>query len=179
MVTPQNTVLALVDIQDKLAAVIDRREDLVRRLVQLARGCQILGLPILLAEQNPERMGRTVAELREVLPGISPFPKMTFSCWRNPPWAAALKALGRDRVLLAGIETHVCIAQTAADLVSAGYAVEVVADAVSSRLPADKAIGLDLIKAAPAVITCVESVLFELMGTAEHPAFKEILRLVK
>jgi nicotinamidase-related amidase len=179
MVTPQNAVLALVDIQVKLAAVMDRREDLIRRLVQLTRGCRLLGIPILLAEQNPARMGITIPELRDVLPDLSPVPKMTFSCWRDPAWAAALKALGRDRVILAGIETHVCIAQTAADLVSAGYAVEVVADAVSSRLAADKATGLEQIKAAPAIITCVESVLFELLGTAEHPAFKEILRLVK
>lgn len=179
MVTPKNTVLALVDIQDKLAAVMDRREELVRRLTQLGRGCRLLGLPILLAEQNPDRMGKTIAELRDVLPDIAPYPKMTFSCWRDPAWSAALKALGRDRVLLAGIETHVCIFQTAADLVAAGYAVEVVADAVSSRTPADRSVGLEKIKAVGAHVTCVESVLFELMGSAEHPAFKDILRLVK
>ena len=179
MVTPQNSVLALVDIQEKLAAAMDRREDLIRRLVQLARGCQILRIPILLAEQNPDRMGPTVTELREVLNGISPLPKMTFSCWRDPGWSSALRATGRKRVFLAGIETHVCIAQTAADLVSAGYAVEVVADAVASRSPADKIVGLEKIKASNAGMTCVESVLFELLETAEHPAFKEILRLVK
>lgn len=179
MVTPQNTVLALIDIQEKLTAVIDQREDLVRRLVQVARGCLILGVPILLAEQNPLRMGQTLPELREVLPGLSPFAKMTFSCWQDPAWAGALKALGRTCVVLAGIETHVCIAQTASDLVSTGYAVEVVADAVSSRLAADKAVGLEKIRGIGAGITCVESVLFELMGTAEHPRFKDILKVVK
>ena len=179
MITPHNSVLALVDIQVKLAAVMHRREELIRRLIPLIQGCRRLEIPILLAEQNPERMGTTLPELKSLIPDIPALPKLTFSCWRDPGWNAALKTLGRDRVLLAGIESHVCIAQTAADLAAAGYAVEVVVDAVSSRTPADLAIGLEKIKAAGAALTGVESVLFELLGTAQHPAFKDILRLVK
>jgi nicotinamidase-related amidase len=91
----------------------------------------------------------------------------------------ALEGTARQQVLLAGIETHVCVYQTAAQLVQAGYAVEVAADAVSSRTALNREIGFEKIRAAGAALTCVETALFELLGTAEHPAFRDILKIVK
>jgi nicotinamidase-related amidase len=104
---------------------------------------------------------------------------MSFSCCGEPAFLARLEALGRGQALLAGIETHVCVYQTAADLVARGCAVEVVADGVSSRTLDNKLIGLERIRGCGARLTSVETCLFELLRTAEHAAFREILKIVK
>lgn len=104
---------------------------------------------------------------------------MSFSCCGEPRVLEALAALGRRQVLLAGIEAHVCVYQTAADLVEAGYEVEIVADAASSRTAANREIGLQKARDAGAIITCVETALFELLRSADAPQFKAILKLVK
>ena len=179
MLTQTDTAIIIVDVQDKLTAVIHNRELLVANLSKLVRGARALGLPIIWVEQVPDRMGPTIPELRELLAGSTPIPKRTFSCAGDPAFMKALQNTGRRTVLLAGIETHVCIAQTATDLADAGYQVCVVADAVSSRTPENRQIGLDIVRQGGGSITGVESLLFRLLGSADHPAFKEILRIVK
>jgi nicotinamidase-related amidase len=150
--------------------------DNLRRLIA---GTRALGIPILWMEQIPEKLGSTSAEFRELLAPEQPIRKSSFSCCGEPAFTERLEALGRRQVLLAGIETHVCVYQTAADLGNRGYEVEVVSDAVSSRTPANKLVGLERIRAAGARITSVEMALFELMRTADHAAFRDILRIVR
>ncbi|MEI7836671.1 MAG: isochorismatase family protein [Planctomycetota bacterium] len=178
MLTLKKTLLVIVDIQDKLARVMPERDALVESVSRLIRGAGVLGVPILFTEQNPAGLGPTVPELRPLLGGV-PIVKRAFSCCGEPAFVQALRASGRRQVLLAGMETHVCVYQTARDLRADGYEVEVVVDAVASRTAANRALGLEKIRAAGAGVTSVEAALFELLGVADGPSFKEILQIVK
>ena len=135
-------------------------------------------MPILWAEQNPQGLGATVREIASLLPG-RPIPKRSFSCCGESRFMQALTDLGRRQVLLAGIEAHVCVYQTAMDLMERGFEVHVVADAVSSRTILNKDIALRTMRDAGASITSVETALFELLRVAEGEKFKEILKIVK
>ncbi len=179
MLRIDQTVLVVVDVQGKLAQLMFERDRLFEQLQRLARGAQALQLPVLLTEQNPARMGGTIEELRALLPGVTAIPKMSFGCGGEPTFMQQLEALRRRQVLLVGIETHVCVFQTAAQLVEKLIEVQVVADAVSSRTETNYRLGLERIRAAGATLTSVESALFELMGTADHPAFRTVLGIVK
>ena len=179
MLTTENTVLLIVDIQGKLAHLMHDKEMLFDNVGKIIRGAQILNLPILWAEQNPNGLGPTISEISRLLATQEPISKFSFSCWGSDRFVEELEALHPENVLIAGIETHVCVYQTTRDLVKAGYAVEVVADAVSSRTPDNKSIGLEKIKVAGAGITSVEAALFELLGEAVGDKFKEILAIVK
>ncbi len=178
MLTLKKTLLVIVDIQDKLARVMPERDALVESVSRLIRGAGVLGVPILFTEQNPAGLGPTVPELRPLLGG-EPIVKRAFSCCGEPAFVQALRASGRRQVLLAGMETHVCVYQTARDLRADGFEVEVVVDAVASRTAANRAVGLEKIRAAGAGVTSVEAALFELLGVADGPSFKEILQIVK
>jgi len=187
MLDTHNTILVLIDVQERLTSVMHAREALVESLVKLVKGVQTLEIPILWLEQNPDKMGGTIPELREALPGLVPIAKMCFSCCGSQAFMEALTASRRKQVMIAGIEAHVCVYQTAVDLIRAGYAAEVVLDAVSSRRLMDKEMGLAKIQACGAHSTgsgqghqtTVETALFELMRSAEHPHFREMLKIVK
>jgi len=138
-----------------------------------------LGIPILWTEQNPEGLGPTIPEVANLLSGIKSVSKLSFSCCGNERFMEALRALNRNQVLLAGIEAHVCIYQTAVDLVNLGYEVQVVVDAVSSRTKENKLIGLERIREVGVSLTSTESVLFELLKVAKGSKFREILKVVK
>ena len=173
------TIFVLVDVQGKLAQVMHDRDTLFRNLQILVQGVQALEIPILWVEQIPEKMGPTIPELQELLIGLQPVCKQAFSAWGEPAFVTALRNTDCRQVVLAGIETHVCVYQTTRDLAANGYAVEVVADAVSSRTARNRRIGLGKAQAAGAVLTSVETCLFELLATSTHPAFRRILKLVK
>jgi nicotinamidase-related amidase len=179
MLSIDHTVLVMLDVQGKLAQLMFDRARLFatqRKLLQAARRLEI---PMVWLEQNPGRMGVTIPELSELMSGITPIAKMSFSACGAPEFLQQLDVQGRSQVLLFGIEAHICIQQTAADLIQRGFHVEVPEDAVSSRTPANKETGLKKIEAAGAALTSVETALFELLRTADHPAFKDILALVK
>ncbi len=179
MLNRADTVLLIVDVQEKLVRAIHDSEDLVLKARQLVQGARALEVPILCTEQNPKGLGPTVPEIAAAMPGVQPISKFSFGCGACEGFVHALQAAGRRNVLLAGIETHVCVYQTARELLEKGYHVEVVADACSSRTPQNRQIGLDKMRGAGAEITSVETVLFELMQVAEGPLFKEILKIVK
>ena len=179
MLKQDQTLLLLIDIQGKLAELMHGKEDLYQNLRRITMGAKALNLPILWLEQIPEKMGPTITELRELLPTEQPIPKKSFSCCGEPAFMSKLQATGRKQVMLAGIEAHVCVFQTAADLLQLGYEVHVVADAVSSRTPSNRQTGLDRIRNAGGEITSVESALFELTRTAEHPAFRDLLKIIR
>jgi len=179
MLTTDNTVLLIVDVQGKLAHLMHVREKLFENIRMIIKGAQVLNLPILLAEQNPNGLGATVPEVANLLPDQNPISKYSFSCWGSDRFVKELKELNPENVLIAGIEAHVCVYQTARDLINAHYAVEVIADAVSSRTIENKRIGLDKIRDAGANITSVETALFELLGEAQGDRFKAILEIVK
>ncbi len=179
MLRADDAVLVIVDVQDKLAAVMDERERLFDALQRLARGARALDLPVLWLEQNPARLGATVAPVAAALEGLAPIPKMCFSCCDSPDFMERLHATGRRQVLLAGIEAHICVYQTAAGLASRGYEVQVVSDAVSSRAASNRDLALARVRDLGIAVTGVEMALYELVRIAEGERFKAILRIVK
>jgi nicotinamidase-related amidase len=179
MFSRNNSLLVLVDIQERLLPKIHDHAPLLKNALALVESCKILNVPVLVTEQYPEGIGPTVAALKPALDQCAPIGKRTFSCCREPRFMQALKESGRKQIILAGIETHVCVFQTAADLVREGYAVEVVSDAVGSRTAENKTIGLARMRALGADIGSVESCLFELLETSACPEFKQVLLYLK
>jgi nicotinamidase-related amidase len=179
MLVLENTVLVIIDVQEKLVRAMYEKETLLNNMEKLIRGMQVLGIPIIVSEQNPERLGRTVPEVAELLPDLQPIPKLSFSCCGNERFLRELKDLNRKQVLLAGIETHICVYQTAMDLLDLGYEVQVITECVFSRTLANKNIGLSKMNSAGAVATSTEAVFFELLKVGEGERLKEIQKLVK
>jgi len=179
MLRREKAVVALMDVQGNLAHAMHRREQLFQNIRRMVQGATILGLPILWTEQTPDKLGRTVPEIAELLPDIHPMPKASFSCCGCAAFMEGLQALGRYEVLLTGIEAHVCVYQTAVDLLARQCRVDVVADAVSSRTADNRAIGLQRMSACGAGITSTETALFELLRTGDAPEFRQILSLIR
>ena len=171
--------LVVVDVQGKLAQLMIDKETLFKHIKILIQAAKILDIPILWCQQVPAALGPTVPEIAELLAGAEPIDKASFSGAGHEPFNAKLETLDRKQVLLCGIETHVCIYQTAMDLLAKGFQVTVLADAVSSRTAGNKRIALDRLATEGAAIASTEMVLFELLGTAKHPQFKPIAKLVK
>jgi nicotinamidase-related amidase len=179
MLEIQNSCLVVVDVQGKLAQLMFDKESLFKNIRILIQAARILDIPILWCQQVPEALGPTVPEIAELLAGEEPIDKACFSCCGDERFTAELNALGREQVLLCGIEAHVCIYQTAMDLMEGGLDITILADAVSSRTEQNKETGLDRLSAEGASISSTEMVLFELLKTARHPQFRDIARLVK
>ena len=179
MLKIDNTALLIVDIQGNLAHLMHGKELLFKNVQKLIKGIQILGIPILWVEQNPQGLGPTIPEIADILINIQPISKMSFSSCGNDRFLQALNALDRKQVLIAGIETHICVYQTSAELVDIGYDVQVVTDAVSSRNMTNKEIGLQRMRDSGVSLTSVETALFELLKVAEGEQFREILKIVK
>ena len=179
MLKAKKTVLIVVDVQGKLAQLMYNKQSLFENLRIIIKGIQVLGIPILWVEQNPEGLGPTIPEITELLVNIEPISKSSFSSCRNERFIKTLKAVNRNQVLIVGIEAHVCVYQTAVDLVDLGYEVEVVTDAVSSRTLENKKVALQKMRDAGASLTSTEMALFELLVVAEGEQFKEILNIVK
>ncbi len=179
MLEKETAVLVLIDVQEKLFRVIDEKEALIDNLQRLIRGAQALELPILVTEQNPDGLGGTLPEIADLFTDFQPIIKFSFSCCGEPAFMDALRNTGRNQILLCGIETHVCVYQTAALLAASGYEVQVVADTVSSRSALNKKYGLDKCREEGAGITTMEIALFELLKTAKSDVFKQISKIVK
>jgi nicotinamidase-related amidase len=172
-------VLVIIDIQGNLAQTMYDKENLFAQTVKLIKGFKVLNLPIIVTEQIPEKLGQTIPAISAELEGIKPIAKETFSCWADVHFREKLESVSRRHVVLLGIEGHVCVYQTALDLISNGYNVHLVADAVSSRTKENRDIGLNAMKSAGAYLTSTEMVLFELLRTAADHKAKDIFKIVK
>ena len=179
MITTDDTALVLIDIQEKLARAMHSKEALFDNLQRMVKGARVLGLPILWAEQNPDGLGPTIREIADLLPDKKPVSKFSFSCCGNEAFMKSLKAVNCKNMLVAGIEAHVCVYQTVADLVNLEFEVQVIADAVASRTAENRLIALEKCKAAGAGLTSTETALFELLKDAGNDHFKEIIEVVK
>ena len=178
MLNVEDTALLVIDIQGKLAQMAHEKETLFDNVKRMIKAAGVLDIPVILTEQNPAGLGPTVPEIAELI-DAKPISKFSFSCCSDESFMQALKALGREQILLAGIETHVCVYQTAADLVRLGYEAHVLVDAVSSRKREYKEIGIQKIRDCGGVVTCVETALFELLKIAEGDKFRQIIKIVK
>ncbi len=175
-----DSALVLIDIQEKFRPTIAGIDEVIRRAGILARAAARLGVPILATEQYPKALGPTVAELKQWLPDSQAYlPKMCFSSAACVPFRDALAATGRKQVLLAGIETHVCVMQTALELAASGYSVYVAEDAASSRNPADRQAALERMSRHGVERITTEMAVFEWLREAGTPEFKELQALIK
>ena len=177
--TVENTILVLIDFQERLFPVMHEKEKLLRNVVKLARGAVVLEVPVVVTEQYPKGLGPTLPEIKAVLPDVRPIEKVCFSCCDEESFCRSLEAPGRRQVLVAGIEAHICVYQTAMALARAGYQVQVVGDAVSSREPENKLVSLFGLGAAGIGVTTVEMALFELLRVARGDKFKRISEIIK
>jgi nicotinamidase-related amidase len=177
-ILPGQAALLVVDIQERLCAAMEKEslERMLKRTGAVIEGARALKLPILVTEQYPKGLGPTHSQVSERLGDFEPVEKLEFSA-ATPDVLAGLK--GRKQVLLAGMETHICVFQTARDLVEKGFEVFLCADAVLSRSVEDRRVGLDLCKEVGARVTTVESALFDMLVRAGSPEFKMISAAVR
>lgn len=179
MLNAADTVLVVIDVQGRLAQLIHDKETLFANVQRMIQGAQLLDVPILWAEQYPEKLGSTIDEIASLLVAQQPIPKMSFSCAGSPEFCEALQRLDRKQVLVTGMEAHVCVYQTAVDLVAQGYQVEVVEDAIGARIATNKGLAVRKMCAQGVGLSSTEMALFELMGDAGHPAFRQVQGLLK
>lgn len=168
--------LVVVDFQEKLAPHIEGIDDILKSVVKLIKALKVLKIPVLVTEQI--KLGKTVDIVADVVESEA-IEKTTFSCFKNREFRRRLEGLNTDRVILAGIEAHICVLQTAIDLKKAGYEVYVAADCIGSRRSYDKDIAIMRMQSEGIKLTTSESIIYEITESAEHPAFKEILEIVK
>ena len=175
--TARDGLLLIVDVQEKLVPSIRGGREVVDAIARLARGASLLGVPALATEQYRQGLGATIVPIAELVDDRHE--KLTFHAMGALGLVARLGKGDIRHVAIAGVEAHICVAQTALELIDRGYVVQVVADAVGSHEPTDRDVALDRLRAAGAVISTVEAVLFEWAESAEHPAFKALGTLVK
>ncbi len=179
----EKTTLLVVDVQEKLAAAMPPAalEQLVKNTTILLEAAKALGVNVVVSEQYPKGLGPTMPALAAKLGelGVTPLPKMTFDACSDLAISRALTQSGARSVVVVGMESHVCVFQTARELVKRGYAAHVVADAVTSRREENRAIGLSLCEKAGATVTATETVVFDWLGAAGTDAFKTVSKLVR
>jgi nicotinamidase-related amidase len=172
---PDRTALVVVDVQEGFRKAIPDFERVAKATATLIEGAEAMGIPVVVTEQYPKGLGETAEEVAEHLPeGTEPLEKVVFSAAD----AEGFDLGGRDQALVCGIETHVCVNQTVLDLLDAGSEVQVAEDAVGSRTEENKRIGLHKMERAGAVLTSVETALFELLGRAGTDEFKTVQKLI-
>jgi nicotinamidase-related amidase len=169
----------VIDIQERLVPVMEESEQFVENCGKLIQGLQILGLPLLVTQQYTKGLGETVEEIKSVIKDFYFIEKKDFSCFDEPMVAEKLALLGIQNVIICGIESHVCVLQTAIDLKEAGYTPVVVMDCVSSRSFDTVDLAMERFRHEGILMTSMESILFELTRSASAPEFKEISKLVK
>ncbi len=172
-------VLVIVDIQERLASVMSERKKVVDNCLHLIELSKLLNFPVILNEQYPKGLGPTVSEIKDALNPYEPLEKLTFSCCKGPSFMGKLSHAGRKKIILTGMETHVCVLQTCIGLLDAGYTVHAVSDAICSRTKENFRTALNFMRDAGAAITCTETVLFQLLEKAGTEEFKIISKRIK
>lgn len=173
----ENVIVLVVDPQEKLLPKVFEPQRVTGNIILLARFARIAALPIVVTTQYEKGIGPIVAEINREVPGAPAVDKVEFGCFHNRSFRKHLEGLGRDRrvLLVAGIESHICVAQTVLGAMGRGYTVHVASDAVSSRTPWNWKIGLDRMQASGAIMSSTEMAIYELLERSDSPWFKEIL----
>jgi nicotinamidase-related amidase len=178
-ISKEHTIGLVIDIQERLVPVMEEKELLLENCQKLISGLQILGLPILVTQQYTNGLGETVEEIKSIFPDFQYIEKKDFSCFDEPVFAEKIALSGAKNVIICGIESHVCVLQTAIDLKEAGYNPIVVFDCISSRSFDNVDLAAERFRYEGILMTSMESILFELTRSAGAPEFREISKLVK
>ena len=179
MLKAENTCLLVIDLQEKLMPAICGNDEMLKRCAALIKGMKLLDIPILVTQQYTKGLGPTVPQIAEALGDYEPVEKVTFSCLAEKEFRAKLLELDKDYVVVIGAEAHICVLQTVIDLLDKEHHnVYLVADCIGSRHDLDNKLAIRRLEAYGAVVTTLETVLFELLHTAEHPHRKEVQALV-
>ncbi len=179
MLNTENSILLVIDIQERLVGML-QKDIIVEKSCALANAARVLGLDIIATEQYPKGLGSTIPLLKDAMGERAKYiEKTSFSALNEIGFEDILKATGKKHVIICGIEAHICVYQTAMDLISKGYEVSLVADASASRNKFEFKSGVELMRQKGVNITCVEIVLFELLKSAKNPNFKEVQALIK
>src|SRR5947199_1441631 len=174
-----HTALAIIDMQEGFRPIISDFVETAARIALVAHAAQLLGVPVIVTEQYPKGLGHTAGEIRAVLPeGLEPIEKTAFSSCGAQEFVSQLERAGARQVLLCGIEAHVCVNQTAHDLIANGYQVHLLTDCISSRSEQNRQIGVEKMLKSGALPSSTETALFELMRDARHEQFKAIQKLI-
>jgi nicotinamidase-related amidase len=179
LLQPERTALVVVDLQEKLMPAIESRERVLRNSLLLLKLAEVLKLPVLLTTQYRKGLGEILPEVRAAAPGAVPLDKVAFGCFGDAAFGERLAGLGRDQLLVTGVEAHICVCQTVLGGLDKGYTVHVVSDAVGSRTSENRAVGLARMERAGALVSSAEMALYELLGRSDREAFKQILPLLK
>ena len=175
----KNPCLVIVDVQEKLFPVMNEKQSLLRNLIILIKGFQLFNLPVIITEQVPEKLGNTIEEIASLFDKIDPIVKSSFSCLGESKFLERLETINADKIILAGIESHVCIYQTSHDLLEQQKHVEVVVDSISSRNVNNHNTAMDRMKVEGVSLTSVEMLLFSFQKNADGDNFKKLVKLVK
>lgn len=179
MLQRKNTALLLIDVQGKLARMVHQSKEVITNIRKLILACKVLSIPIVWVEQYPEGLGKTVSELSELLNEQKPITKHTFNALANKEIENMITQLNKEQWLVCGIETHICVYQTAMALLNKNYKVELVTDAVSSRSKSSIDLAINKLQAKGVSLTNVEMCIYELVKDSKTEAFKKILPLIK
>ncbi len=179
ILTRKGAVLLIVDVQEKLVAVMEEKSKIIKNIKKLISLFHILNLPILVTEQYPKGIGRLILPLKEAIVEYHPIEKVTFSCFGEESFIGELDKRKAKNLVITGIETHICILQTALDALSRGYKVHLPNDAVCSRQKSNWKVGMEKMRKAGVIITSTETVIFELLEKADTPEFRTILKVIK
>ena len=175
----KNPCLVIVDVQEKLFPVMNEKQSLLRNLIILIKGFQLFNLPVIITEQVPEKLGCTIEEIASLFDKVDPIVKSSFSCLGESKFLERLETINADEIILAGIESHVCIYQTSHDLLEQHKHVEVVVDSISSRNVNNHNTAMDRMKMEGVSLTSVEMLLFFLQKSANGDNFRKLVKLVK
>jgi len=175
----EDAVCLVIDVQEKLVPAIHNQEEVVKKTIQLLNGLKTLDCPVIFTQQYTKGLGMTVPEIVETQENFQYIEKITYSCLDTEEVKETLKKLGKKTVIIAGLETHICVMQTVRDLIADGYQVYLAADCISSRTAFNYQVGMERMKQEGAVISSVESVLFEMLVKAGTPEFKTISKIIK
>lgn len=177
--SPDDIMLLIIDVQERLAVVMDEKDSVIKNTAHLIEMAKQFAVPVIATEQYPKGLGPTVPEIKDSLPAHAYIEKIDFDCCGGAGFLEAVKKVNRKKVMVAGMETHVCVLQTVLSLLKYGYDVHLVSDAVCSRSAENKSTALALLANAGAVVTCTETVLFQVLKKAGTPEFKVISKLIK
>jgi len=175
----KETVAVFIDFQEKLLPHIHEGENILQNCMRLIKGMQILSVPIIITQQYTRGLGPTVPAIIQLIPEFKHIEKISFSCYEEVTFKEEIALLGKQNIILCGIESHVCVLQTCIDLLEAGLKPVVVEDCVSSRRSNDKKVAIERMRQEGARITTIESLLFELTRCAGNELFKRISEIVK